>query len=91
MVGIRGGLLVQTGHLRRGARGSLAHASHLGRHIREWSLKAAVRGAQEKGVSLWDEGARAVQLGCRDVLWEDGQVFTGATWAVGRATPRPPH
>ena len=38
---------------------------------------------------LWDEGARAMQLGCRDMLWEDGQVFTGATWAV--AGPPPGH
>ena len=88
-MGIWGGLVVQTGHLCQGARGSLAHAFHLGRHVREWNLKAAVCGAQEKRVLLWDEGARAMQLGCRDMLWEDGQVFTGATWAV--AGPPPGH
>ena len=30
-----------------------------------------------------------MQLGCKDALWEDGQVFTGATWAV--AGPPPGH
>lgn len=74
-----------------GARGSLAHTSHPGRHVQEWSPKAAVPGAQEKGVLLRDEGARPVQLGWRDTLWEDRQVCTGAARAAGRATPQPPH
>ena len=72
-----------------GAWGSLAHASHPGRYVREWSPKAAVPGAQEKGVLLRDEGARPVQLGWRDMPWEDRQVCTGAARAAGRATPQP--
>lgn len=90
MVGVRGGPVVHMGCLPLGSAGVPGSRLHPGRHVQEWSPKAAVRGAQEKGVLLWDEGARPVQLGWRDMLWKDRQVRMGAARAAGRAPPRPP-
>lgn len=82
--------MVHMGCLPLGSAGVPGSRLHPGRHVQEWSPKAAVRGAQEKGVLLWDEGARPVQLGWRDMLWEDRQVRMGAAQAAGSAPPRPP-
>lgn len=77
--------MVHMGCLPWGVRGSLARASTQADTSKEkWSPKAAVRGAQgERSVAL-GRGAPSVQLGWRDMLWEDRAGSHGGSSGSGQ-------